>query len=292
MPDHVSPSVQRRRLAAELRRLREEQNLTGEEVADALRWSGSKISRIETSRTGVKSGDLSKLLELYGVPADHRQELVALAREPRRKGWWEAYTDVLLEQYAAYIMLESDAAAIFCWSPEIIHGLLQTEDYAKAVTKAHGTEYDPPGEVARRIQARLRRQGILTREDPPEVTFVLDESVLIRRQADNTVMRGQLAHLIQIAGLPNVKLHILPLAGTHPVGAGGGFALMQFPPVPGIGPAPDVVYVEQLAKSVLYVEDEAETHQYRLAAGRLTAESLDVAGSRDLIADINRTIWS
>jgi transcriptional regulator with XRE-family HTH domain len=291
MPDHVSPSVRRRRLAAELRRLREEQNLTGEEVAESLRWSGSKISRIETGRTGVKSGDLGKLLELYGVPAGHREELLALTREPRRKGWWEAYTDVLLEQYAAYIMLESDAESIFCWSPEIIHGLLQTQGYAKAVTDAMGAPADPPGEVARRIQARLRRQRILVGDDPTAVTFVLDESVLLRRQGANDVMHEQLTHLIQISELANVALHVLPLHGKHPVGTGGGFALMQFPPVPGIGPAPDVVYVEQLAKSVLYVEDEAETHQYRLAARRLAAESLEPGLSRELIARINREVW-
>ncbi len=292
MPDHGGPSVRRRRLAAELRRLREELGLTGEEVADTLQWSASKISRIETYRTGVKSADLGKLLDVYGVPPEHRDELLALTREPRRKGWWEAYTDVLPPWYAAYIVLESEAEKIMWWSPELVNGLLQTEGYARAVTGTMGAPTDPPGEITRRIQARLRRQRILGGDGPTSVTFVLDESVLMRRLGDRQVMRDQLEHLIKVAALPNVALHVLRLADTHPVGGGGGFALMQFPAVPGIGPASDVVYIEQLGRSALYVEDEAETYQYRLAFERLVSEALDPARSRELIETIKHELWS
>ncbi|HXP18201.1 MAG TPA: helix-turn-helix transcriptional regulator [Streptosporangiaceae bacterium] len=292
MPEHGGPSVRRRRLAAELRRLREEQGLTGEEVAEALQWSASKISRIETSRTGVKTADLGQLLDVYGVSAQHREELLALARERRRKGWWEAYTDVLPPWYAAYIVLESEAEEILCWSPELVNGLLQTEDYARAVAGAMGAPADPPGEMTRRIQARLRRQRILAGESAPGVTFVLDESVLLRRLGDEQVMRDQLAHLIEAAALPNVSLHVLRLAGTHPVGGGGGFVLLQFPPVPGIGPASDVVHIDQLGRSALYIEGEAETYQYKLAFRRLVDESLDADRSRDLIGSVMREMWS
>lgn len=293
MPDHGGPSVRRRRLAAELKRLREERNLTGDEVAEALHWSTSKISRIENSRTGVKPSDLSKLLGVYGVPADHREELLELAREPRRKGWWEAYSDVLPEWLAAYMVLESEAESISWWSPEIVTGLLQTENYARAVIDAQGSPTDSPGEIARRIQARIKRQRILTGENPIGAVFVLDESVLLRRHGSDSVMREQLEHLIQMSRLPNVRIHVLPLAAaTHPVGIGGSFLLLQFPPVPGIGPTSDVVYVEQFAGSALYVEDEAETYRYRLGFERLVAESLDAARSIALIEKIKREIWS
>jgi hypothetical protein len=146
--------------------------------------------------------------------------------------------------------------------------------------------------MTRRIQARLRRQRILAGDSAPRVTFVLDESVLLRRLGDRRVMRDQLAHLIEAAALPNVSLHVLRLADTHPVGGGGGFVLLQFPPVPGIGPASDVVHIEQLGRSALYIEGEAETYQYKLAFRRLVSESLDPEMSRELIETVTRGMWS
>ena len=293
MPDHGSPSVRRRRLAAELKRLREERNLTGDEVARKLRWSTSKISRIENSRTGIKPTDLGKLLGVYGVDGAHKDELLDLAREPRRKGWWEAYSDVLPESLAAYVVLESEAQSILCWSPEIVTGLLQTEDYAFAISDTQASSASSPGEVSRRVQARLRRQHILTGDDPIRGTFVLDESVLLRRQGSAATMAGQLARLLELGNQPNITIVVLPLASaSHPVATGGSFLLLQFPPVPGIGPASDVVYIEQYAKSALYVEDESETYQYRLAFDRLVAASLSEAESAALIERTRREVLS
>ncbi len=292
MPERSGPSVRRRRLAAELRRLREELGRSGDEVAVALGWSGSKVSRIETCRTQVKTADLGKLLELYGVSAGHRDELIDLARERRRRGWWEAYTDVLPHWYAAYIVLESEAESIYAWNCELINGLLQTEGYARAVNEEMGSAADPPAEISRRIEARLRRQRILTGDNPTDVTFVLDESVLLRRIGDPGVMHGQLAHLTAVSRWPNVSMRVLPLAGAHPVSGGGAFALMRFAAVPGIGPVSDVVHVEQLGKTALYMEDDASTHLYWLAFGRLVAEALDEERSRRLIESIMRATWS
>ena len=293
MPDHGSPSVRRRRLAAELKRLREERNLTGDEVARKLRWSTSKVSRIENSRTGIKPADLGKLLAIYGISGGHKDELLDLAREPRRKGWWEAYSDVLPEWYAGYVIIESEAESISCWSPEIVTGLLQTKDYARAVSDTQASSASSPGEVSRRVQARLRRQHILTGDDPIRGTFVLDESVLLRRQGSAATMAGQLARLLELGNQPNITIVVLPLASaSHPVATGGSFLLLQFPPVPGIGPASDVVYIEQYAKSALYVEDESETYQYRLAFERLVAASLSEAESAALIERTRREVWS
>lgn len=293
MPDHGNPSVRRRRLAAELKRLREEQDLTGDEVAGELRWSTSKISRIENSRTGIKPTDLARLLTIYKVSDDHRAELLELAREPRRKGWWEAYSDALPEAYAGYLILESEAQSIFCWSPEIVTGLLQTESYARAITDTEGSSASSPGEVTRRVQARLRRQRLLTGEKPIRTAFVLDESVLLRRQGSRETMNGQLARLSELSAEPQVRIQVLPLAGAvHPVTVGGSFLLLQFPPVPGIGPTSDVVYIEQYGRSALYVEDEAEAYRYRLAFERLAAAALEETASRELIEKIRRDVWS
>jgi transcriptional regulator with XRE-family HTH domain len=291
LPD-VTNSAIRRRLANELRRLRDQTGLSGDEVAARLGWSGSKVSRIETHRTGVKPEDLDALLDLYDVDEQRRGQLTALAGERGRSGWWAAYSDTLPEEYADYIALEADATSIVCWSPEVIHGLLQTEAYATAVIQAHmgSTARISPGELRRRIEARLKRQDILSRDNPPLLTFVLDEAVLLRRFGNAAVMAAQLAHLEQASGMSNVTLQILALAGHHPVGAAGSFAILRFAAVHGAA-LDDVVYTEQLSRSS-YVEAESEAYQYQLAFDRLAAQALDPTASLELIKSIARVQWS
>jgi transcriptional regulator with XRE-family HTH domain len=294
MPEHGSPTVRRRRLAAELRRLRERAGLTGEEVAEQLGWSGSKVSRIELYRTGVKTADLTRLLQLYGVTSTHQAELLALAREPRRKGWWEAYSDALPEEYAAYIVIEAEAVSMECWSSQLVHGLFQTADYASAIIEAHmdSTASLPPGKIRQRVATRLERQQVLTRSERPlEFSVVLDQSVLLRQVGDAGIMGAQLEHLLEVSEQRNVTLTVLPLVGSHPIGT-GGFAILHFLPVPGIGQSSDVVYVEQLSRTALYVEDEDEVHEDRQAFRRLSGRSLDPDQSRQLIATVIRETWS
>jgi transcriptional regulator with XRE-family HTH domain len=293
MPEYGSPTVRRRRLAAELRRLRERSDLTGEEVAERLNWSASKVSRIELYRTGIKTADLSKLLELYGVSGTHRAELLALTREPNRKGWWEAYSDALPEEYAAYIVLEAEAASVSCWSPQLVHGLMQTPDYARAVIEGHmgSTMSIPPGKIRQRVETRIARQQVMTGDRQLNLSVVLDQSVLLRRIGDDRVMRQQLEHLIEVSGLPNVTLQVLPLAGSHPIGT-GAFALLRFAPVAGLTQSSDVVYIEQLGPTALYVEDEDEVYHYRLGLEQITGKSLSPDQTRDLIGQVIRDQWS
>jgi transcriptional regulator with XRE-family HTH domain len=271
--------------------LREHTGMSGDDVAARLGWSGSKVSRIETHRTGVKTHDLDQLLGLYGVDEAERSQLRALAAQQESRGWWSAYASTFAPEYITLIGLEAAASSIRCWSPELIHGLLQTEDYARAVIRAHmlATDPIPPGEVRRRVEARLRRQEILTRENRTALTFVLDEAVLLRRFGTREVMHAQLTWLAGAAQMPNVQLHVLALAGNHPIGT-GAFAILEFAPVHGTA-LDDVVYVEQLSRSS-YVEEEAETYQYHLAYERLTAEALGPAESADVIARIASELWS
>jgi len=293
MPEYGSPTVRRRRLAAELRRLREHADLTGEDVAERLGWSASKVSRIELYRTGVKTADLTKLLELYGVTGIHQAELLALATEPRRKGWWEAYSDALPEEYSAYIVMEAEAESLEGWSPQLVYGLLQTPDYARAVIEAHmgSTVGLPPGKIRQRVQTRIERQQMVTGQRRLPLTVVLDQSVLMRRVGDARIMREQLDHLIEMSELDNVRIQVLPLDGSHPVGT-GAFVLMRFAPVPGITQSTDVVYIEQLGRTALYVEDEDEVFDYRLALTRITERSLTPDETRDLIAKVAREDWA
>jgi transcriptional regulator with XRE-family HTH domain len=293
MPESGSPSVRRRQLAAELRRLREERNLTGEDVAQSLGWSASKLSRIELCRTGIKPADLASLLTEYGVSAEHRDELVRLAEKPPNRDWWRSYSDSLPGGFTGLIGLESDATSIATWSPELVPGLLQTLDYARAAVSAHAGSVPrmSPTEIERRAQTRMRRQHLLTSAEPTPFACVLDESVLLRRLQDAQVMRDQLAHLIEMSLLGHITLHVLPLDGAHPIGT-GAFILLKFAPIQGIGPVSDIVYLEQLSGSQLYIDDDAETHQYELGFGRLIAESLDAEASRDLIASVISEHWS
>jgi transcriptional regulator with XRE-family HTH domain len=293
MPELGSPSVRRRRLAAELRRLREEADLTGEDVAESLGWSASKLSRIELARTGIKPDDLSNLLTRYGVPEDHRAELLRLVQKPRTRGWWQIYTDSLPENFVTLIGLESEAESISAWSPELVPGLLQTQDYARAAIDAHvaATASISPSEIERWVQTRLKRQRILTSDPPTPLVAVLDESVLLRRLNSQRVMRDQLAHLIEVSRWENVTLRVLPLGGAHPIGT-GAFILLRFAPIPEIGPVSDIVYLEQLGGGAIYVDDDSETHQYELGFGHLVAESLGPAEARHLIAQVMRDRWS
>jgi transcriptional regulator with XRE-family HTH domain len=293
MPELGSPSVRRRRLAAELRRLREERNLTGEDVAESLGWSASKLSRIELARTGIKPADLNRLLTEYGVPAEHRTEMTRLIEKSPSRDWWRAYSDALPEKFVTLIGLESDATSISIWGPEWVPGLLQTRDYARAAITSHmtATASISPSEIEQRVQTRLRRQHLLAPPEPTPFVSVLDESVLLRRLQSPQVMRDQLAHLIEMSRLEHISLHVLPLDGAHPIGT-GAFVLLRFAAIPEIGPVSDIVYLEQLTGNQLYVDDAAETHQYELGFGRLVGESLDQDASRDLIARVMRDHWS
>jgi transcriptional regulator with XRE-family HTH domain len=290
VPDLPSSAV-RRALAAELRHLREHAGVSGDDVAARLGWSGSKVSRIETHRTGIKVADLELLLSLYDVDDEQRAQLRALADEQDARGWWSAYASTFPAGYIAYIGLEASAHSICCWSPELIHGLLQTEDYAGAATRvAYGDPPPvPPGEIQRRIDARLRRQAMLADPDSKHFSFVLDEAALRHHFGTPTIMRAQLLQLERISRLPNVTIQVLAFSGLYPIGP-GGFALLEFAPVHGVKPN-DVVYMEHLTGNS-FVEEETEAYEYRLAFERLTAEALDEDASRKLIRKVARDVWT
>jgi transcriptional regulator with XRE-family HTH domain len=286
--DHGSPTVRRRRLAAELHRLRERSGLTGDQVAERLGWSPSKISRIENTRSGIKLTDARRLLDLYEVDDRHRDELLALAREADRRAWWEAYSDVLPSAYTFYIALEAEAKQSWEREVQIVPGLLQTEDYARAVIRRHmdSTATLPPGEIERRVRVRLERQQILTREEPLELSVILDESVLNRRIGDSAIMRAQLQKLLASSDLPNVTLQVHPLARPQAIGT-DSFVLLQFDQAHETS-LHDVVYLETLNGSI-YIERENETYQYRLAFHRMRDEALGPEQSQALILDTMRS---
>lgn len=289
MPEQGSPTVRGRRLAGELRRLRERTGLTGEETAQQLGWSGSKISRIETHRIGIKQADLRVLLDLYGVEEPHRSELMALARESSQRAGRERWPAKLTEDLTEYVELEAEARLLWNWEPQIVPGLLQTEGYARALLLSAQPIFGlAPGEIERRVAARMTRQDLLTRENPLQLAVVVDESVLYRSFGSRSVMRAQLELLAHRSQWGNVEVRILPLAGEHPIGT-GSFTCMQFPQVHEV-PLADTVFMEQLVTSYR-VESDDETYKYRLTFERLREHSLTAAESRDVIRHAVAEAW-
>lgn len=277
LADKRAPSVRARQLAAELRRLRDAATLTGEEAAARLGWSPSKISRIETGQTAASLADLRRLLDLYDVTGTGRERLEVLGQSAGQRGWWDAYADTLGPEYTALIALEAEAESVRWYSPMLVPGLLQTEAYAREVVRS-GLLIAPPGEIERRVQVKMTRQRALTKDGPPQLSVVLDEAAVLRQVGSPEVVREQLAHLITMAGRPNIMIQVLPLAvGAHPATT-GEFTILGFPELV----APDVVYLENMT-SDLYVEREGEVYRYTLAFDRLRGLALGPDESAALI---------
>lgn len=284
MPTKKPPSVRARQLAAELRRLRDENGMTGEDVGERLGWSAAKVSRIETARITVTPADAAKLLDLYGASGQRRERLADLSRRAGERGWWDAYADALGPEYATLIALEAQAEQVRWYAPQIVPGLLQTEQYAREII--HSTLLiTPPGEIERRVQVRMTRQQVLDNDNPLNLSVVLDEALLLRQIGGAEVMRGQLRRLVEAADRSNVELQVLPnSAGAHPAFT-GEFTILAFPELI----APDVVYLENMTSNV-YVEQEAEVYRYNLAFDGLRSLALAPDKSRELIIGLAETL--
>ncbi len=279
MTRHI-PTVASRRLTSELRRLREQspENWTTEQVAEVLGWSPSKVYRIEHDRVRVLVRDVRRLLDLYGAGDDEREVLLTLAKQAREKqGWWHRYDDVLPQWFEVYGGLEADAASLRTYQSELVHGLLQTEDYARALMRAVPRP-EPDEEIERRIAMRLARQDRLTCERPLDYWAILNEAALRRRVGGRGMMRLQLDHLREMAELPNVTLQVLPFdAGAHP-GVHGQFVILSFPEPQD----PDVGYIEHWTGS-LYLEKPSDIATYTEIFEHLRARALGPDESKELI---------
>jgi transcriptional regulator with XRE-family HTH domain len=268
-PSGVSgPTVLRILLGSQLRRLREDKGVTREDAGYTIRASGSKISRIELGRVGFKERDVADLLTLYGiVDEEERSVLLALAREANAPGWWHKYTDVLPSWFQAYVGLEAAASLIRTYEVQFVPGLLQTEDYARAVISL-GHAAASAEEVARRVSLRMTRQQLLTKPEAPRLWAVVDEAALRRPIGGPEVMRAQLRHLIAATKRPNVTLQVIPFGFGGHAAAGGPFSILRFPDQS----LPDVVYVEQLT-SALYLDKRDDVDTYLHAMERLCVEA-------------------
>ncbi|MTE17950.1 helix-turn-helix domain-containing protein [Streptomyces sp. TRM43335] len=261
-----SPTVLRLVIGSQLRRLRKERGIDLEEAAKAIRGSSAKISRLERGQGACKERDVADLLTLYGVlDEEERADFLALTRQTATRGWWHRYSDVLPGWFDRHIGLEEAAAVIRVYEVQFVPGLLQTEDYARAVILL-GHPRASVHENDRRVRLRMDRQELLTRPDAPRLWAVLDEAALRRPLGDTEVMRGQLRHLIDMARRPNVTLQVAPFSVGGLAAAGGPVTILRFPE-PDL---PDVVYLEQLT-SALYLDKEEDVDHYLSIMDRLCA---------------------
>ncbi|MCX4752144.1 helix-turn-helix domain-containing protein [Kitasatospora purpeofusca] len=263
-----SPTVLRRRLGSELRRLRERTGLQAKAAADTLRFSATKISRIESGQTTLKESDVRALLELYGVTDEAElRQFISLTRRSTQRGWWHDYGDALPDWFQTYVGMESDASRVRAYEIELIPGLFQTADYARAIFRTSPSEQSQD-EIERRVKLRIQRQEIFQRPDPPAVWAILNEAVLRRPVGGPDVMNGQILHLIDLAEKYDVKIQVLPLdIGTH-ASMSCAFHILSFADVPG-----EVVYVEALTSS-LYLERESDIAHHELAFTRLSESAM------------------
>jgi transcriptional regulator with XRE-family HTH domain len=281
----IGPTVRRRRLGSELRRLREGRGLRLEEVADQLGLAASTLSRIETGKAPTKTAYLTALLEMYGVAdGEQRQVLIDMAREGHRKGWWAVYDDVLPTGFGIYVGLEAEAAGLRIYETQVVSGLLQTPDYARAVLREVNKK-DSPEQLQRLAELRLKRQEVLEREDPPDLWLILDETVIRRPIGGPEVMAGQLKYLVEASQWPNVTMQVLPFSsGAHPA-LMGPFSIIEFPE----RGDPDVVYFDSWGGPV-YLEKDKEVRTCTEAFDRLRAAALSPVDSASLAEQVAREL--
>ncbi|KAB2973300.1 MULTISPECIES: helix-turn-helix domain-containing protein [unclassified Streptomyces] len=279
MASNVNPTVRRRRLGQELRRLRELKGMTAEEVAERLLVSQSKISRLENGRRSISQRDVRDLCGVYEVE-DHRivDSLMQMAKDSRQQGWWHSFGDI---PYSVYIGLETDAASLRVYDPQVVPGLLQTKQYAEALI-AGALPETAPTEIEKRVQVRMRRQErISTEENPLRLWTVLDEAALRRVVGNRNLMRDQLEQLVEQSLLPHVTVQVIPFdMGAHP-GLNGQYAILEFPDAADSS----VVYIEGVT-SDLYLEKANDVQKYSVMYEHLRAQALNVEQSRQFIADI------
>lgn len=279
------PTVVRMLLGTQLRRFREASGITPDEAGYEIRATRFKISRLENGRVGFKERDVADLLTLYGVTDEQvRERMLSLTRQAGTPGWWAQYSDLLPDWFETYLGLEQAASLIRTFELQFVHGLFQTEDYARAVMVL-GHRAAPAEEIDRRVSLRIKRQDLLSRPKPPRVWSVMDEAVLRRPVGGREVMRSQLRRLLEVTELPHVTLQVVPFRYGGHAAAGGSFTILRF----GDPDLPDVVYIEQLT-SALYLERRDDVDHYMEVMNRLNAEARTPTDTAGFLSEMIRSV--
>ncbi|MCG0289470.1 helix-turn-helix transcriptional regulator [Streptomyces sp. PSAA01] len=280
-----APTVLRVVLGKRLQDLREKAGLSFEQAGRALDVTHATIRRMEKAEVGLKLPYVEKLLRTYGVTDPEEVEgFLSLAREANKAGWWHRFRDVLPEWFNTFVSLEVEANLIRAYEPHYIPGLLQTEDYARAVLRA-GMPHAPESEIERNVALRMERQALLTRDDPPMLWVVMDETVVRRPIGGSETMRAQIARLIEEAEAPHIRLQIMPFdAGPHPA-MYGPFHIFRFP----IPELPDIAYTESLV-SGSYFDQRDDVSAFLEALDRMCAQAAPAQTTQAILSRIRKEI--
>jgi transcriptional regulator with XRE-family HTH domain len=279
-----SPTARRIMLGARLRRLREAAEVSRAEAGFAIRSSESKISRLELGRVSFKPRDVTDLLTMYGVTdPEKREAFLEMVKRSNEPGWWHRYIDLVADWFQDYLGLEESASRIQTWEQQFVPGLLQTEDYAKAII-SHGWSPMATQSVQRQVGMRMRRQALLGRPDPPKLWAVIDESVLHRPIGGRRVMLDEVEHLIELTKRPNVTLQVVPYQFSG-YAAEGSFTSLRFAEPE----LPDVVYIEHLS-GALYLDKRSDTELYGRVFDRLTVDAYTPDHTRQFLIKVRAEI--
>ena len=279
------PTVLRILLGAQLRRLREAANISREDAGYHIRASGSKISRMELGRVSFKERDVIDLLELYGVvDLSERDKMMQLTHEANAPAWWQKYQDVVPDWFAVYVGLEEAAQLIRVYEVQFVPGLLQTEEYARAVVQQGAPGLDP-AEVERRVAVRMGRQQLLGKDSPPRLWAIVDEAALRRPMGGREVLVAQIERLMDAVSEPYITLQVMPFRYGGHAAEGGAFTIMRFPEAD----LPDMVYMEYLT-GALYLDKPDEVERYAAVMERLSVAGTAPDRTREILAGMLKEI--
>lgn len=280
-----APTVGQLVLGRRLQDLREKAGLKREEAARVLHVTSATIRRMETAEVALKIPYVRLLLEAYGVSGPDVETFVALVEEANRPGWWQRFRDVLPDWFSVHVSLENSAKVIRAYEPQLVPGLLQTEEYARCVLRSGAVGRTSPKEVERHVALRMERQRLLTRPDPPRLWVLVDETALRRRVGTPKVMREQIDRLLEESERPNVTLQITEFsAGFHP-GTHGPFVLFRFD----LPELPDMVYVEYLTGAV-YLDERTEVASHLELLDRMSAQAATARRTREILHDLREEL--
>jgi transcriptional regulator with XRE-family HTH domain len=272
-------------LGAQLRRLRERANISREDAGYHIRASGSKISRMELGRVSFKERDVVDLLEYYGVTdLQERNSLIQLTREANATPWWQKYQDAVPDWFGVYVGLEEAAQLIRMYEVQFVPGLLQTEEYARAVVMQGAPGLDP-SEIERRVAVRMGRQKLLDRSSPPRLWVIVDEAALRRPMGGRDVLAAQIERLMDLISEPNITLQVMPFRYGGHAAEGGAFTIMRFPEAD----LPDMVYMEYLT-GALYLDKPDEVERYAAVMERLSVAGTSPERTREILAAVLKEI--
>ena len=287
IPGHPTggPVVLRIMLGAQLRRLREQAGISREDAGYQIRASGSKISRMELGRVSFRERDIADLVEFYGVIDPTEKELLlTLAREANAAPWYSKFGDAMPDWFAMYVGLEESASLIRGYDMQFVPGLLQTEEYARAVIQVGAVSADE-AEIDRRVALRLGRQKLLTREEPPRFWVVMDEAALWRPIGGRDVMRGQLMRLMAVVEEPSITLQVMPFKFGGHAAEGGAFTILRFADEE----MSDIVYLEQLT-TAQYLDKPDDVERYAAVMERLSVTAASPERTQEILTGLLKEI--